>query len=102
VITDLPALPEQPRRARWQPPVPAEQPREVLLTPMLASVLESLCEGKSNKAIGHDWGIAEDTVKTHLRRLYARTGARDRCHLISLVYSRMLLVDVGRAPRTRS
>lgn len=72
---------------RWRPATFIGQPRLVELPAMLVNVLDSLTEGKSNRAIGEDWGIREDTVKTHLKRLYARIGARDRAHAVALVYS---------------
>lgn len=91
-----------PSRTPWAPPRFTGQPRTAVITPMLANILESLSEGKSNKAIGFDWGISEDTVKTHMRRLYARTGARDRCHLLSMLLNGALTVQIDRARGGRS
>lgn len=65
----------------YEPPVGAE-PRSVRLTRMQRNVLESLCDGKSNALIGVDWGIKEDTVKSHVKELLKRTGARDRLQLV--------------------
>lgn len=59
----------------------------VRLTTMQHNVLGSLCEGKNTAQIGADWGITRNTVKVHLRELFARTGARDRVQLVALVHS---------------
>lgn len=84
---------------QWRPEPPAGESRIVALTPMLRNILESLCEGKSNKQIMGDWGIAEDTVKTHMRRLFAVLGARDRVHAVVLVFSGAVDVRVKPADR---
>lgn len=73
---------------RWFPERFTGTPRLVELSPMLVNILESLCEGgKTNRQIGADWFITEDTVKTHLKRLFAKMGARDRVHAVTLVFS---------------
>jgi DNA-binding NarL/FixJ family response regulator len=74
------------RAPRWEPPIPEGPTRLVPLPPMQRAVLESLCEGKSNPEIARDWGISENTVKTHLRRLLTTLQARDRFHAVALVY----------------
>lgn len=86
--------------ARWQPTPFVGDPVVVALPPMLVNVLDSLCEGKSNRGIGKDWGISEDTVKTHLKRLYCKLGARDRVHAVAMVFSGA--VDVRVKPGRRS
>ena len=85
---------------RWLPAPFTGDPVLVDLSPMLVNVLESLCEGKSNQMIADDWGVSEDTVKTHLKRLYVRLGARDRVHAVSLVFTRA--VDVRAKPARHS
>ncbi len=87
--TDLPG---------WKPAPFVGQPLLIDLPPMLVNVLDSLCEGKSNKQIGTDWGISEDTVKTHLKRLFGALGAADRLHAVVLALSGS--VDVRMKPAT--
>jgi DNA-binding CsgD family transcriptional regulator len=85
----------------WEPALFRGIPLQVVLTRMEKSVLESLCEGKSNRQIGGDWGIAEDTVKSHLRNLMAKLGAQDRTHAASLVWSGVVTVKVASVTVTK-
>jgi DNA-binding CsgD family transcriptional regulator len=44
--------------------------------------------GMPNAEIARALYVAEDTVKTHLRRIFRKTGARDRAHLVAwMAYS---------------
>lgn len=79
----------------WEPALFRGIPLQVVLTRMERNVLESLCEGKSNRQIGADWGIAEDTVKSHIRNAMAKVGAQDRTHAASLLWSGAVVVKVG-------
>jgi DNA-binding NarL/FixJ family response regulator len=54
-------------------------------------VVELLAQGKSNKAIGHVLGIAEETVKTHLKRLYEKLGAADRAQAVAIALRQQLI-----------
>jgi DNA-binding NarL/FixJ family response regulator len=58
-------------------PAPALTRREM-------DVLLRVARGQPNKAIGRELGLTEGTVKTYLRRLRARLGARDRTHAVIL------------------
>lgn len=79
--------------ADWEPRRAFEgEPETAVLTRMEINVLESLCEGKSNRMIGQDYGISEDTVKSHVRNVMAKLGARDRTHAVALIYSRAVRV----------
>jgi DNA-binding CsgD family transcriptional regulator len=46
-----------------------------------------LFDGASNKEIGHRLFIAEDTVKTHMRRVFARLRVRDRLAAAVMIWS---------------
>lgn len=48
------------------------------------SVLQELCSGKSNKEIGRDLGIAEQTVKIHLQRIFKKIGAKNRADAVRI------------------
>jgi DNA-binding NarL/FixJ family response regulator len=54
-------------------------------------VLELLAEGKSNKAIGQVLTISEETVKTHLKRLYDKLGAADRAQAVAIALRQQLI-----------
>jgi two-component system, NarL family, response regulator LiaR len=44
-------------------------------------VLRLVALGKSNKDIASDLDIGEETVKTHVRHVLAKLGAKNRCVL---------------------
>jgi DNA-binding CsgD family transcriptional regulator len=50
-----------------------------------ADVIEVLLRGKSDKEIAAFLDIAPNTVQTHLKNIYRKTGARGRFALMALV-----------------
>ncbi len=56
----------------------AERRRRQDLTSREIEVLQLLVKGRSNKEIASDLSIAEDTVKSHLKTLFAKLEVRDR------------------------
>lgn len=54
------------------------------LTPREHKVLELLAEGESNQAIGGRLFISETTVRTHLRNINAKLGARNRTQAVAI------------------
>lgn len=58
---------------------------EVPLTRREDDVLEELVKGQSNRQIGENLFISEDTVKSHVKAILRKLGARDRSHAVSLV-----------------
>jgi DNA-binding NarL/FixJ family response regulator len=69
--------------------VPAAKPfaPEVPLTRREQDVLDELLQGQSNRQIGRNLFISEDTVKSHVKAILRKLGARDRAHAVSLVLS---------------
>ncbi len=51
-------------------------------------VLEFLIDGRSNREIARRLNLGEETVKTYLRSLYRKLGARDRTHAVALALGR--------------
>jgi DNA-binding NarL/FixJ family response regulator len=54
------------------------------LTPREQQVLLELVQGKSNRAIAESLWLSEDTVKSHLRRIYRKLGVGSRAEAVSL------------------
>jgi len=57
------------------------------LTPREADVLRLIAEGKSNREIARALYVSEATVKTHVNRIFAKTGSRDRTQAIRYAYT---------------
>jgi DNA-binding NarL/FixJ family response regulator len=57
------------------------------LTPRESDVLRLIAEGKSNREIARALYVSEATVKTHVNRIFAKTGARDRSQAIRYAYT---------------
>lgn len=73
------------------------------LTARELQVLAGAANGQQNAAIGLELGINEDTVKTHMRRVFAVLGARDRAHAVAIALATGLMqVGVVQVPGTRT
>jgi DNA-binding CsgD family transcriptional regulator/PAS domain-containing protein len=57
------------------------------LTPTEARVLVEIASGKNRAATAQTLGIADSTVKTHLARVFDKTGASEQSELAKLVSS---------------
>jgi DNA-binding NarL/FixJ family response regulator len=65
-------------------PAPAQIPEEAEygLSPRQLQVLERVTEGKPNKVIAYELGMAESTVKVHIRHMMKKLNARNRTQLV--------------------
>ncbi|MEU4762376.1 response regulator transcription factor [Actinosynnema sp. NPDC023794] len=66
------------------PATPARRPAE--LTDREFEVLEHLARGASNSEIAGALYLGETTVKTHVSRILAKLGLRDRTHAVVFAY----------------
>ena len=68
-------------RTRFDPPRAA--PR---ITARERDVLELVAEGYSTAEIARALWITEDTVRTHIKRMLVRLGARTRAHAVAIAF----------------
>ncbi len=57
------------------------------LTPRESEVLRLIAAGKSNREIARALFVSEATVKTHVNRVFAKTGSRDRAQATRYAYT---------------
>ena len=57
------------------------------LTPREAEVLRLIAAGQSNREIARALFVSEATVKTHVNRIFAKTGSRDRVQAMRYAYA---------------
>ena len=57
------------------------------LTPRESDVLRLIAAGKSNREIARALFVSEATVKTHVNRIFAKTGSRDRSQAMRYAYT---------------
>lgn len=56
------------------------------LTPRELEVLTAIAAGRSNTEIATELFLSESTVKTHVSRVFAKLGLRDRVHAVIVAY----------------
>jgi DNA-binding NarL/FixJ family response regulator len=66
------------------PASPVEPPDE--LTPREVEVLKLVAAGLSNREIADKLVLSNATVKTHINRIFYKTGARDRAQAVRYAY----------------
>ncbi|MEO8025145.1 MAG: response regulator transcription factor [Bryobacteraceae bacterium] len=78
--------------------VPPEIAREIAehlgaeeLTEREIEVLRSVAAGSSNKIVGGQLGISEETVKSHMKNILGKLEANDRTHAVMIAMKRGFL-----------
>jgi two-component system nitrate/nitrite response regulator NarL len=66
------------------------------LTKQEGRILERLAAGKCNKLIGRELGIAEATVKVHLKKVYKKLNCHSRTQAANYFLNRQQALDAGR------
>ena len=75
---------------------PTDRSRLDVLTERELEVLEAVGQGLNNREIAASFFVAEATVKTHIGRILAKLGLRDRVQMVVLAYETGL-VTIGDA-----
>src|SRR3954469_5826892 len=82
---------ERPWRAMVAPPVPTRTAApdggsghapDAALSPRERSILELIGQGRSNKEIARSLGISPETVKSHIKNMFAKLGVERRAQAI--------------------
>ncbi|HEY3531000.1 MAG TPA: response regulator transcription factor [Nocardioides sp.] len=66
------------------------------LTPREREVLRLIAGGLSNAEIADELVLSQATVKTHVGRVFAKIGARDRAQAVVYAYERGVVSSTGR------
>ena len=69
----------------------AEHVTEDSLTGREVEVLRSVAGGNSNKRVAAELGIAEETIKAHMKNILAKLDAKDRTHAVTIALKRGII-----------
>ena len=81
-------LEQTPPTLAGEPARPSDLPDE--LTPREVEVLKLIAAGLSNNEIADKLVLSNATVKTHINRIFYKTGARDRAQAVRYAYQHRL------------
>jgi DNA-binding NarL/FixJ family response regulator len=87
-------------------PVPVQIPDEIAgpcgFSPRQLQVLERLSEGKPNKVIAYELGMAESTVKVHIRHIMKKLNAHSRTQVVLMTKNALPFRSVSVAAEVES
>jgi DNA-binding NarL/FixJ family response regulator len=81
-----------------RPQSPAPHDGRAALSEREAAVLEAIARGLSNREIGRELWISEQTVKFHLRNLYRKLGVSSRAEAARYAYRTAPVATLEREP----
>lgn len=61
------------------------------LTMREIDILRLVASGSANRQIGHEMGVSEETVKAHMKSIFAKLGVADRTHAVTLAVKRGII-----------
>jgi DNA-binding NarL/FixJ family response regulator len=67
------------------------QPTPGALTPRETQVLTHVARGEANRDVAGALGIAEETVKAHMKSILAKLQANDRTHAVAIALRRGII-----------
>jgi DNA-binding NarL/FixJ family response regulator len=68
------------------------------LTERELEVLRMVAKGTPNKSIATELGLAEPTIKSHLKNIFQKLAANDRTHAVTIAISRGYIDPPGSKP----
>ena len=63
----------------------AQLTEHLSLSPRQIQIIRLLCDGHKNYSAASTLGISSETVRTHLKQVYAKLGVSDRFELLCLL-----------------
>lgn len=93
-------FPEAIRRIAVRDRPPARPPAwAARLTPREHDILAAVARGRTNAEVAAELYVSVETVKTHLKALFAKSGSRHRTELVVRAYEAGLLAPPARGGR---
>ena len=69
----------------------AEHATDSTLSPREIEILRLVAAGNANKEIDAQLSMTEETVKSHMRTIFSKLGAKDRTHALAIGVKRGII-----------